>query len=883
MLPDVAAIPRLVYLKDYQESAFDIDHIRLDFDLRDGLCLVRSRLTVVRRSDEADLVLNGGAGLELRRVLIDGEPVDNGDLCRAGESLTIRNVPQTFVLEVETAVDAENNSRLEGLYKSGGIYCTQCEAEGFRNITFYPDRPDVMARFTVRIEANKARYPVLLSNGNLEEKGDLSDGRHYAVWDDPFRKPSYLFALVAGDLDCLSDSFITRSGRSVALYIYARAGDLPKCHHAMASLKRAMAWDEVVFDLEYDLDIYNIVAVSDFNMGAMENKSLNIFNTKYVLVDQDSATDTDFDNVEAVIGHEYFHNWTGNRVTCRDWFQLSLKEGLTVFRDQEFSSDQGNRIVKRIADVRVLRSHQFPEDAGPMAHPVRPESYIEVNNFYTVTVYNKGAEVIRMIHLILGTEGFHKGMALYIARHDGQATTCEDFVKAMEDGGAVDLEQFRLWYSQAGTPTLSIAYDHDEKAGTFSLIVRQSVPPTPGQPTKKPMHIPVLVGLIGPDGRDLDVSLITGEAEKRGSGWLLHIRSEESRFIFSGVAERPVPSLLRGFSAPVIIDAPLSFDDRLFQMRHDPDAFSRWEAAQSVFLENCLSLVAAFEAGGPALVDPRLVTTVGEILAVADEQDPALLAEMLTLPAEDYIGQQMDVIAVESIHKARSHMRRSLGNILQSGWRSLYNRLVTSGDDMSANARASRALRAVSLYYLAASGDQDIAFASYYEAGNMTERLAALRCLVDSETDLRDRILEAFYQHYEDQPLVIDKWFAVQAMSERPDTLDRVMALQEHPAFSIRNPNRLRSVVSSFCVGNQVHFHDISGGGYRFLRQIVSDVDQINPQTAARILSPLTRHKRFDTVRAQMMQAELEQLLRQKNLSPDVYEIASKSVAPIED
>lgn len=882
MLPDHAMSPQVIYLKDYQEPTFDIHHVWLDFDLRDGLCLVRSRLKMERRLDEVDLVLNGGAGLELRTVLVDGEPLAIDRLHRSGEIMTIKGLPKVFTLELETAVDAENNSRLEGLYKSGGMYCTQCEAEGFRNITFYPDRPDVMALFTVRIEADKAQYPVLLSNGNLKEQGDLPDGRHYAIWDDPFRKPSYLFAVVAGELDRLSDSFTTQSGRTVALHIYAKANDLPKCHHAMESLKRAMAWDEAVFGLEYDLDLYNIVAVSDFNMGAMENKSLNIFNTKYVLADSDSATDTDFDNVEGVIGHEYFHNWTGNRVTCRDWFQLSLKEGLTVFRDQEFSSDQGNRAVQRISDVRVLRSHQFPEDAGPMAHPVRPESYIEINNFYTVTIYNKGAEVIRMIHRILGADGFQKGMKLYIARHDGQAVTCEDFVKAMEDGSGVDLGQFRLWYSQAGTPTLHVSYNHDKMAGTLSLTIGQSIPPTPGQPTKSPMHIPLLVGLIGPNGHDLDVSLLSGDGEKREDGWLLHVRSDESRFVFGGVGEKPVPSLLRGFSAPVIIDASPAFEDRLFQMRHDRDSFARWEATQSVFLENCLSLVTAFEDGSPGLIDPRIVETIGELLETVDEHDPALLAEMLTLPGEDYIGQQMEIVAVDSIHKARCEMRNHLGRALKPGWRSLYDRLFTSGDDLSTKAKAFRALRAVALRYLASSGDTDIALAHYHDASNMTERLAALHCLVDDESDLRDHVLKEFYERYGDQPLVIDKWFAVQAMSERSDTLARVRGLQDHEAFTIRNPNRLRSVVSSFCVGNQVRFHDVSGEGYSFLRRIVADVDPINPQTAARILLPLTRHKRFDAARAAMMRGELEQLLRQPGLSGDVYEIASKSLDQME-
>ena len=881
--PSTPAQPQTVYLNDYTAPAFQVDHVDLTVQLADHDCRVVSRLHVRRaRAGATDLALDGDPAMRLEAMTLDGEAVADSRIDRTGERLSVSDVPESFMLETITRIDPADNTRLEGLYKSGGIFCTQCEAEGFRNITFFPDRPDVMARYRVRIEADATAYPILLSNGNCVETGALEGGRHFAVWEDPFPKPSYLFALVAGDLGRLGDSFTTRSGRRVTLNIWADRADLDKCTHAMESLKRAMAWDEQVYGLEYDLDEYNIVAVADFNMGAMENKSLNIFNTKYVLASPEIATDDDFDRVEGVIAHEYFHNWTGNRVTCRDWFQLSLKEGLTVFRDQQFSTDMGSAALKRIEDVRILRAHQFPEDAGPMAHPVRPDSYIEINNFYTTTVYNKGAEVIRMMHTLLGQDGFRKGMDLYFQRHDGQAVTCDDFAAAMEDAGGVDLSQFKRWYTQAGTPIVLASGAYDADARRYTLTLRQQIPDTPGQTDKAPMHIPVKAALFGPNGQHQSVTLTQGEGEPEGDGYLLHLRRDSETFVFDDVGAAPVPSLLRDFSAPVRLNASLSREDRLFLLAHDDNAFARWEAGQQLATELILAMVADRAAGAAMDVDTAFVDAIAQALADT-ETDPALIAETATLPSDVDLGQQMTEIDVDGLFEARQTVRRRLGTDLAERWRERYDRAARAAvaDPRSPEARQHRRLKNLSLGYLAAADDSGIrlAEAQYDSATNMTDRLAALRVLCNSEDPARERVLDDFYRRYETEPLVIDKWFSIQAVSQRADTLAQVRALTEHPAFSLTNPNRLRALIAAFCQLNQVRFHDASGEGYRLLTDTVLTVDRLNPQIAARLVSPLARWRRFDAIRREAMRSALERLTSEPRLSKDVYEIASKSLA----
>lgn len=877
-----APSPQTVYLKDYRPPAFRIETVDLRFDLGEELTRVTATLDIRRKEDRPGdaLMLHGGQDLALISLSIDGETVPEAHFSRDGETLTVDQVPDSFRLEAVTELKPQENTALEGLYKSGGMFCTQCEAEGFRKITFFLDRPDVMAVYTVRIEADKARYPVLLSNGNRVESGGLGGDRHYAVWHDPFPKPSYLFALVAGDLGRLSDDFTTRSGRAVTLNIFAAEADLPKCRHAMDSLKRAMAWDEERYGLEYDLDVFNIVAVSDFNMGAMENKSLNVFNTKYVLADPETATDQDYDGIEAVIAHEYFHNWTGNRITCRDWFQLSLKEGLTVFRDQQYSADQSSEAVKRIEEVRGLRAVQFPEDAGPMAHPVRPDNYIEINNFYTPTVYNKGAEVIRMMHTLLGERGFRAGMDLYFERHDGEAVTCDDFAAAMADANGADFAQFKLWYSQAGTPRLTLRGHFDADAKQYRLTVRQDLPDTPGQTGKAPMHIPLMMGLIGPNGEEMEAALEGGDArgERRGGGWLLHVTAPEQAFVFEGVGSKPVPSLLRGFSAPVNLDSGLSREDRLFLLAHDKDSFVRWEAGQALMLETILGLIDRHRGGEAMTLDEDLVEAVAALLA-DDDADPALIAEAVMLPGDGYIGQQLGSIDPEAIFQARQFVRRSLGERLTERWRAAYDANRTGAYSVAPGDKSRRSLKNASLAYLCAGGaGLDLAREQYRSADNMTDRMAALRQMADSDAPERAEVLADFYRRFKDDALVIDKWFTAQALSIRAGTLDDVIALTDHPAFSYKNPNRLRSLIGAFASANQVRFHDPSGRGYRFLVDTVLKVDPINPQAAARMLAPLARWKRFEDGRAALMKAELERLARTEPLSRDVYEIASKSL-----
>jgi len=778
-----------------------------------------------------------------------------------GSALVIRIASDRATVETEVEICPAGNTQLMGLYASGGMLCTQCEAEGFRRITFFPDRPDVLSKYRVRMEADRARFPVLLTNGNPLASGEGGEGLHWAEWEDPFPKPSYLFALVAGDLKANSDSFTTMSGREVALNIWVREADLPKTAHAMASLKQAMRWDEEAYGREYDLDLFNIVAVSDFNMGAMENKGLNIFNTAYVLADPDTATDTDFDNISRVVAHEYFHNWSGNRVTCRDWFQLSLKEGFTVFRDQNFSADIGSAAVKRIDDVRTLRAIQFQEDSGPLAHPVRPDSYLEISNFYTATVYNKGAELIRMMRTILGAEKFRDGTDLFFDRHDGEAATCDDFVKALEDASGVDLSQLKLWYSQAGTPKLSARFD--QEGGTAVLRLAQSIPPTPGQPVKRPMPIPLKTALIGRDsGSEV--------APER----LVLLDREEMRVEFEGISEPAMLSINRGFSAPVEMDVAHAAGDLEKLAATDTDPFARYESIQELMLRWLVTT-----ASGDAVDPAPVVRAVGGTLR-SNALDAAFKAEAILPPTESLVGDRMTVVDPDAIHSAREELRALLGAELGSELAGA-QRSSSSGDDLSGQAKGARRLRSIALGLLAAAdpaGGAKLAKAQFDAADNMTDRQGALAVLASLDAPEREEALSAFYDRHRNDPLVIDKWFAVQAMAQRPDTVEQVEKLARHIDFTPSNPNRLRSVGVVFGM-NQWAFNNVSGRGYRFLADLILAADKLNPQVAARMVPPLGRWRRFDEVRQSLMRAQLERIVATEGLSKDVYEQASKSLA----
>lgn len=867
--------PRTVHRRDYTPPSYLVDTVVLEFELDEQETIVRSELAMRRNGDHREPLRLDGQQLELITLALNGEPLPPEAYQVDGRGLTIAEVPEHFRLQVTTRIHPHLNTALEGLYKSGGMFCTQCEAEGFRRITYYPDRPDVMARFRTKIIADRVRYPVLLSNGNPIERGELDDDRHYVVWEDPFPKPAYLFAMVAGDLACNRDSFITASGREVALEIYVEPQNLARTGHAMESLKRAMRWDEDTYGLEYDLDIYMIVAVGDFNMGAMENKGLNIFNTQYVLADPDTATDTDFDNVLAVIGHEYFHNWTGNRVTCRDWFQLSLKEGLTVFREQQFAADMGSAAVKRIEDVRILRAQQFPEDAGPMAHPVRPDSYVEINNFYTATIYNKGAEVIRMYHTLLGADGFRRGLELYLQRHDGQAVTCDDFLAAMADANGRDLTQFGRWYAQAGTPVLDVSDDYDAGTRRYTLTVRQSCPPTPGQPDKQPFHIPLRMGLLDDTGQPLPLRL-AGETESAGTERVLELTEVEQSFVFEDLPVRPLPSLLRGFSAPVQLNYPYTDAQLAFLLAHDEDPFNRWEAGQRLMTRLLLARLEAPEAAVPAALREAFRTTLEDT-----RLDPAFVAEALTLPSESYLGEQLEVIDPGAIHAARNGLRRGLGTALADLWLQVYLRNDGAGGDDQEAAAGCRRLKNLALSYLMASGSDEAAELTarqFIQADNMTDRLAALSLLADTERPAADEALQSFYQHWQNEPLVVDKWFRVQALSTRADTLARVRALTAHPAFELHNPNKVRALIGAFCHNNPARFHDPSGAGYAFLADYVLQLDGINPQIAARLAGGLSRWRRYEPGRRQLMREQLVRISAAPSLSPDVYEVATRSL-----
>jgi aminopeptidase N len=876
--------PKVIQLKDYRPPEFLIDRVDLHFDLGLHETAVKAELDIRRNPaamrGDGDLELQG-EHLELLEITLDGRALPPVEYAVHEDALVVHRVPDRFRLCTRVMIRPAENTALEGLYVSGDMLCTQCEAEGFRRMTYFLDRPDVMARFRVALAADPARFPVLLSNGNPAGEEQLPDGRKLARWDDPFPKPSYLFAVVAGDLAAVSDRFTTRSGREIPLNIYVEPENTDKCDHAMRSLKAAMRWDEERYGREYDLDVFNIVAVSHFNMGAMENKGLNVFNAKYILARPDTATDSDFAGIEGVVAHEYFHNWTGNRITCRDWFQLSLKEGFTVYRDQEFSADMNSRGVKRIEDVRMLRARQFPEDAGPMAHPVRPDSYIEINNFYTATVYEKGAEVVRMQANLLGPERFRQGTDLYFERFDGQAVTTEDFVACMEEAGDLDLGQFRRWYSQAGTPVLECADGFDESTGTYRLEVRQHTPPTPGQSTKLPLHIPFALGLLDAAGNDLPIQL-AGEPEAPPPGTrMLALRDSVECFEIIGLDAEPVPSLLRSFSAPVLVRYPYSNEQLTFLMAHDSDGFNRWDAAQSLSVRLLLELIA-----DPQLPPPEaFLDAFRRALADADV-DQALLAEVLTLPSESYLGDQMSVVDVDAIHRAREGLAAVVGAQLQDALLALFDANPEPAEyDLSPPAMGRRALRNCALGYLMRAPTPAIVerCQAQFDAGhNMTDVMAALRCLVDADPqivgDAGDRALEAFFARWSEDPLVLDKWFALQAQSSRPDTLARVDALLRHPKFSLTNPNRVRALIGAFAVGNPLRFHAADGAGYRFLADRILELDPLNPQIASRLLYPMTRWRRYDDDRQALMRAQLERVLEVEGLSNDVYEVVSKSL-----
>jgi aminopeptidase N len=855
---DMQMTPQTIYLKDYAAPDYLIDTVALVFDLAPHQTRVTSRLSLRRNGDHSrPLMLDGSDVLTLVRV--SGASYEQN-----GDKLIIRDDRAAFDVEIVTDIDPAANTQLMGLYMSGGNFCTQCEAEGFRRITYFLDRPDVMARYSVTLRADKAAYPVLLSNGNAGPARDIEGGRHEMLWDDPHPKPCYLFALVAGDLHACRNSFRTQEGRDVALAIWVKQGDVPRCQHAMDSLKRAMRWDEVTYGRCYDLDVFNIVAVADFNFGAMENKGLNIFNSKYILADGNTATDGDFDAVEAIVAHEYFHNWSGNRVTCRDWFQLSLKEGFTVYRDQDYSADQGSRAVKRIEDVRGLRLSQFAEDASPLAHPVRPESYMEISNFYTATVYNKGAEVIRMIHSLLGHEKFRAGSDLYFARHDGQAVTCDDFVAAMQAASGVDLTHFKLWYAQAGTPKLTLRFAQEN--GEAILHVTQHVPDTAGQTGKAPMQVPVRVALF--DG---------GSGAKCSEEHLFIVDQAEQCFSLPCQSTRPVWSVLRDFSAPVNIDVEMPRADLALLAARDDDAFARYEALQTLAL-SCLDEQIARYGTGEIVVEPLLVEAMRATLCSA--QDPAFKALALALPSESYIGQRMKSVAVDAIHAVRQQFRKSIGAELKTDWWQSFHAQSENHYAYTPDAKGRRALKSQSLAYLMLNDDQEAtaaAFLQFCDSDNMTDRMSALAVLCDSNAVERQDALQRFYKDWQQDANVIDKWFSLQAMSFRADTLAQVMHLTSHPDFTLHNPNRLRALVGTFST-NQVRFNSIDGAGYVFLADQVLAADKINPQTAARLVAPLGRWRRFDAGRSQLMRKQLERIRAGTDLSKDVLEIVSKSL-----
>ncbi|MDP1526795.1 MAG: aminopeptidase N [Rhodocyclaceae bacterium] len=873
--------PQVIYLKDFAPPAWWVDRVDLHIAIHDGHALVRSRL-VCRKNSGGDLVLNGEE-LALEAIGIDDQALPAARYTLGEETLAVHGpLPEQFVLETIVRIEPDKNTQLSGLYKSTNGYFTQCEAEGFRRITFYPDRPDVMARFSCTIEADRARFPQLLSNGNLVDAGDAGSDRHWAKWEDPFAKPCYLFALVAAKLDVLEDTFVTKSGRTVRCAVYVEPGKLDQCAHAMAALKKSMQWDEERFGLEMDLDSYMIVAVGDFNMGAMENKGLNIFNTKYVLARPDTATDSDYQNIDRVVAHEYFHNWTGNRVTCRDWFQLSLKEGLTVYRDQEFGEDMHSRAVTRIQEVRTLRVAQFPEDAGPMAHPIRPASYAEINNFYTATVYEKGAQIIRMIETLIGRANFRKGMDLYFARHDGQAVTCEDFVAAMQTASSVDLTQFRRWYARAGTPRLKAEGRYDAAAQRYTLTLTQSLAPTAYEQRLKeaglaiddgPLHMPVAVGLVLPDGADAMPTAI------------LSLTEPTQTFVFDNIPAVPVASVLRGFSAPVHLDFDQTDAELAHLMAHDSDPFNRWEAGQRLATRVLLAGIKVGVGETAAWIPVSLVSAFARVL---DDglADPAFAAEALALPAEAVLAEEVvaqgHVIDPETIFAARLALRTHLATQLSARFESLWQALASNEPYSPEGAQVGRrALRNACLAYLA-EADLTVSVPRLMEqfgrGDNMTDVIAALGTLASLDVPERGIALTAFYEMWRDEALVVDKWLQVQATSRLSDTGVRVRELMQHPAFDLKNPNKVYSLVRAFCGANPRHFHAADGSGYDLAADVIIELQAMNPQVASRIARSFDRWRQFDAVRQAKARAALERIQVCENLAKDVAEVIGNAL-----
>ncbi len=874
--------PAVTYRKNYQAPTFFIDEVELHFDLFDDHAIVRSRLWIRRnrRHDEpaSDLFLNGEQ-LECVSIHCDGKALDASRYTLSDKGVMIKQLADSHELLITTKIYPQKNTALSGLYRSRKTFCTQCEAEGFRRITYFLDHPDVLAKYTTTIEADKKNYPSLLSNGNLVEQGESANGRHWAKWEDPFKKPCYLFALVAGEFDCREDQFTTQSGRQVTLRLFVEKGLLDQSAHAMHSLKEAMRWDETAYGREYDLDIFMIVAISDFNMGAMENKGLNIFNTKYVLAKPETATDDDYLHILSVVGHEYFHNWSGNRVTCRDWFQLSLKEGLTIFRDQSFSEDLISPAVMRIRDVTDLRETQFIEDAGPLSHPVRPDSYIEIDNFYTSTIYNKGAEVLRMMKTLLGAAAFRKGMDAYFETFDGQAVTIDNFVETMESVSKVDLAQFRRWYSQSGTPVVSVKQDYDAKTQTYRLTLRQMTHPTADQAEKQALHIPVKMGLLSAAGEVLPLYI---EGETVENEKVLSLTQPEQVFVFNKVTSRPIPSLLRGFSAPIKLSLDLSDEEKLVLMTHDTDAFNRFEAAQQLALSHAARLMCDYQQNKP-LTFPEAWAETLSLLLTRTNEDAFFLATILCLPSEKYIGEYMAVVDVEAIHAVREFMLQSLSDALQSRLYEVYETqtLLANATAFNAKVIGARALKNAVLHLLSyqkeglSLADQQLTNSL---ATNMTGSLSAMSALNRQDSGLREQAFSVFFTVWKNDALVMDKWFALQAVSPRVSTLADVKILTKHPLFDWKNPNKVYALIGGFCARNAVRFHEKSGEGYAFLREAVQKLDPMNPQVAARMVKPLTTWKRYDKERQAKMRQELEIILNSPGLSPDVYELVTKSL-----
>ena len=875
---------RPILRRDYQPPAWLVDHVDLRLDLAADNTVVECELQV-RRNPAADdarapLTLHG-VGLATREVTVNGQEITERQRRLDGETMVIGQVPDQARVTTRVSVHPDRNTALEGLYASGPSLLTQCEAEGFRKITWFPDRPDVMSTYRVRLEARRDTYPVLLSNGNLVESGDLGDGRHFAVWEDPFPKPSYLFALVASQLEAISDTFQTRSGRDVTLKVFSERENLHRLDYAMQSLKRAMAWDEERFGLEYDLDVYHIIATHDFNMGAMENKSLNIFNARYVLADRETATDADFEAVEAVIGHEYFHNWTGNRVTCRDWFQLTLKEGLTVFRDQEFTADMRSRPVKRIDDVATLMARQFAEDAGPMAHSVRPERYIEINNFYTATVYEKGAEVVRMYQTLLGREGFRRGLDLYFQRHDGQAVTCDDFLAAMADANQRDLTQFARWYAQVGTPRVEASAAFDHERDEYILKFRQSLPDHPDNHQRGPLMIPVRIGFLDQSNQPLPVTRV-GEDQPGAETRLLVLTQVDSEFRFRDLPADALPSLLRDYSAPVALAFPWRDADLARLAGHDPDPFNRWHAGRRL-AERVLEQ--AIDGGGRLPQASGLLQDVWSLTLEETSLDPALVSELLTLPTEVELAQGRKLVDVEVIHGARDGLIRKLVAALEASLLQVYERLAGPNNDGLGEgaAIARRRLKNSVLAYLsmaASHARHDLAGEQFERADNMTDRLAALRCLVHADVEAGRQALATFERRFGNDPLVMDKWFAVQAGRPAPEAVEQITELMNHPAFSLRNPNKVRALFGTFAQLNPRGFHRADGAGYALIGGAIRDIDTLNPQVAARLVTAFNRWRAYDAERAERMQAELKAIAAKKGLSPDVEEVVAAALRP---